>query len=413
MSTERFWAAAFLFHLLLLAYSLRLAGRWRSRERCAAPTPVWLRALVADGLKLGAAIGLLSVAIPVLLVLPHIEKISKITASANLVGQGLIVELVLATGLVALRHRRVNPPRAALLGLAFAVFAGAQYQGYVREPQQLVVRHHKVDPAPGAPAGSLRILHLTDIQTPSIGAHEERALREGLAQQPDLIVLTGDYVQNLYGRRTEDTASRDLRALMARIGFGAPLGVYATEGDAGPPCNAVFRGSVVRCLVDDSTQVTLRDGQTLSITGLSRSRGRDRSSVWLAALVAAAPESDHHIVISHAPDFVDTLAGHADVDLVLAGHTHGGQVVMPGFGPIFTASRLPRRFAGDLNDFRGVPLHVSRGVGMERGFAPQVRFLCPPEICVLDVRLPRRQTELYTAAFSASRSPRLRSTPQR
>lgn len=74
------------------------------------------------------------------------------------------------------------------------------------------------------------------------------------------------------------------------------------------------------------------------------------------------------------------------VDLVLAGHTHGGQVVVPFFGPPYTASRLPRRYAGGLNDYRGIPLHVSRGVGMERGFAPQVRFLCPPEICVVDVR---------------------------
>jgi len=60
--------------------------------------------------------------------------------------------------------------------------------------------------------------------------------------------------------------------------------------------------------------------------------------------------------------------------------------VLPLFGPIVTASRLPRRYAGDLNDYRGTPLHVSRGVGMERGFSPPVRFLCPPEICLLDVR---------------------------
>jgi predicted MPP superfamily phosphohydrolase len=74
---------------------------------------------------------------------------------------------------------------------------------------------------------------------------------------------------------------------------------------------------------------------------------------------------------------------------VLAGHTHGGQVVVPFFGPPVTAIRLPRRYAGGLNDYEGTPLHVSRGVGMERGFAPQLRFLCPPEICVIDLKLPR------------------------
>ena len=66
-----------------------------------------------------------------------------------------------------------------------------------------------------------------------------------------------------------------------------------------------------------------------------------------------------------------------------------GNFVLPFLGPVVTASRLPRLFAGGLHDFRGTPLHVSRGVGMERAFAPPVRFLCPPEICVLDLRMSR------------------------
>jgi predicted MPP superfamily phosphohydrolase len=73
------------------------------------------------------------------------------------------------------------------------------------------------------------------------------------------------------------------------------------------------------------------------------------------------------------------------VDLALAGHTHGGQVVLPLIGPPFTKTRLARRYASGLNDYDGIPIHVSPGVGMERGTAPQIRFLCPPEISVLDV----------------------------
>ena len=218
-----------------------------------------------------------------------------------------------------------------------------------------------------------------------IGAHEERALRTGLSYHPDLIVLTGDYVQDALGRPTEQDAARDLRALIARVGFDAPLGVFATEGDVGPPCAVVFAGTRVHCLVDGSARVNLPDGGTLGITGLSRGRGRERDPAWLARILSGAPSADHRIVISHAPDFVDAMP--VDVDLVLAGHTHGGQVLVPFFGPPKTAMRLPRLYAGVLHDFRGIPLHVSRGVGMERAFAPPVRFLCPPEICVLDLRL--------------------------
>ena len=123
----------------------------------------------------------------------------------------------------------------------------------------------------------------------------------------------------------------------------------------------------------------------LTVTGLSRDRGRERDPNWLAWLLGRGPRGDHRIVISHSPDFIDAMPER--VDLVLAGHTHGGQVVIPFFGPPRTASRLPRLYAGGLNDYRGTPLHVSRGVGMERGFTPPVRFLCPPEICVLDLNL--------------------------
>jgi uncharacterized protein len=194
-------------------------------------------------------------------------------------------------------------------------------------------------------------------------------------------------VQDALGRRTEVQAAGDLRALIARIGFRAPLGVFATDGDAGLQCRAVFAGSDVRCLVDESAFVTLPGGDSLKITGLGRGRGRERDRARLARLLGEGGPADHQIVISHAPDFVDAAV--PGLDLVLAGHTHGGQVVLPLFGPPATASRLPRRYAGGLHDYGGIPLHVSRGVGMERGFAVPVRFLCPPEICVLDLRLRR------------------------
>jgi predicted MPP superfamily phosphohydrolase len=115
------------------------------------------------------------------------------------------------------------------------------------------------------------------------------------------------------------------------------------------------------------------------------SRGNERGD--MERLVARAPAGDVRIVIGHQPDYVIPLSASTRVDLALAGHTHGGQVALPFFGPPYTSSPLPRRYAGDLHDYRGTLLHVSRGVGMERWTAPQVRFLCPPEICVLDLRL--------------------------
>ena len=91
----------------------------------------------------------------------------------------------------------------------------------------------------------------------------------------------------------------------------------------------------------------------------------------LLALAARAPRDSLRLVIGHGPDFVLDLADTGLVDLALAGHTHGGQVVLPLLGAPFTKTRIARRYASGLNDYEGIPIHVSPGVGMERGTAPQ------------------------------------------
>ena len=74
------------------------------------------------------------------------------------------------------------------------------------------------------------------------------------------------------------------------------------------------------------------------------------------------------------------------VDLHLAGHTHGGQIALPFFGPPVTLSSLPRRFARGLHRFGDHWLHVTPGIGMEGSHAPRIRFLCPPSIDLIELR---------------------------
>jgi uncharacterized protein len=398
VTPERFWLAAALFHLVVFFGLIRVARRFWSSEACGRPTAAWLPALAADLGGLAVFAYLAAFLAPVVTNTDALRELALGEISVRLWGQALFAEGVLLCGCLALRHRRASQlVRAGALGLVGLGLLAVYVRAYRMEPRMLRVRHHELERVAGRAVGTrdLRILHLTDIQTPTIGEHERRALEAGLAARPDLIVLTGDYVQNELGRRTEERAAFDLRVLMSRVGFNAPLGVFATNGDAGPPCRDVFAGTAVRCLVDESASVALPGGGTMSITGLSRSRGRERRPEALGELLGAAPRADVRVVISHAPDFVDALP--EPVDLVLAGHTHGGQVVLPFFGPPHTASRLPRLYAGGLHDYAGTPLHVSRGVGMERGFAPPLRFLCPPEICVLDVHLRERHLRLAHA----------------
>jgi hypothetical protein len=88
-------------------------------------------------------------------------------------------------------------------------------------------------------------------------------------------------------------------------------------------------------------------------------------------------------VLGHMPDF---SLGSVDADLLIAGHTHGGQVQLPLVGPLLTLSQVPRSWASGLTEIEpGKMLVVSRGIGMERGLAPRLRFLCRPQLVILEL----------------------------
>jgi hypothetical protein len=280
VTPHRFLLAMVLFHAVALGVVGAVGLRWRDRERCRGPIARWAATMARDLAAAAVAVYGASLVAASAANLGTLERLRLGSISLRLMGQALFGEAIVLGLVLALRHRHAGrTARARALAAVALVLLAVYVDAFHVEPNTLRVRHHTVDGAGGdADAQTIPILHLTDIQTPAIGAHEDRALRSGLAARPDLIVLTGDYVQDALGRPTEDRAARDLRSLMARIGFGAPLGVFATEGDVGPSCRDIFAGTAVQCLVDASTVVSLPGGGTLGITGLSRGHGRERNA---------------------------------------------------------------------------------------------------------------------------------------
>ena len=97
------------------------------------------------------------------------------------------------------------------------------------------------------------------------------------------------------------------------------------------------------------------------------------------------PPNAPTVLLYHTPDLIEVAAAEG-VDLYLAGHTHGGQIRLPWYGALVTASRYGKRFEAGYYQVGPTQLYVSRGLGFEGLGAPRARFLCPPEIVELEVQ---------------------------
>ena len=152
------------------------------------------------------------------------------------------------------------------------------------------------------------------------------------------------------------------------------LGTFAVQGNVDPVgWERIFLGTGI---VATSERVRM-ELEEVSVTALSFADSFDPS------LRLRRDEERFQVVFGHGPDFA---LGDVPADLLVAGHTHGGQVQLPWIGPLVKLSAVPRAWAAGVTSLPGGrTLVVSRGIGMERGNAPRLRFLCRPELVVIRV----------------------------
>lgn len=221
------------------------------------------------------------------------------------------------------------------------------------------------------PQGSeLRLLHLSDLHISKVGMRENRALRLAQAARPDLILLTGDYLSSAI-------AAPQARQFLSRL--RAPLGVFAVAGAADEHINLsnTLEETHVRLLRDEALDTQVR-GIPLRVVGLTWDKPN------LQHAFPSANPNVFTIFLSHSPRI---FLSRPPADLLLAGQSHGGQVGIPAFRSlIITYLRGdPRYFAGLFR--RGnLTMYVSRGLGMQGGDAPRIRFLAPPEVTLIIVK---------------------------
>jgi len=213
----------------------------------------------------------------------------------------------------------------------------------------------------------LRIGLLTDLHRSLTVPREdiEKAVTAMMKERPDLIVLGGDYVTWRDPQFVEDVA--DILAPLT-----APHGVFAILGnhDDERAMPAALTAQGFEVLMDARTRITVA-GESLDLVGL---RFWTRQSTDVIPLLSSATRPA--IVLAHDPRRVFEAAA-LDLSVVLSGHTHGGQIVIPGLGAI-AARKFP--IASGVFHQRNTTLYVSRGIGTV--YVP-FRLNCPPEVAIL------------------------------
>jgi uncharacterized protein len=265
--------------------------------------------------------------------------------------------------------------------------------GVVVERSWYRVVRYRLAVLPSDGPSNLTVLHLSDLHFVRSDPKKARFLRS--LPRPDVTVVTGDFLAE---PEAVETAVEGVRPVRGRLGSWFVLG--SNDHFEPKPLNyfAYFRrrrkhrratrgraADLIAQLRDDGwhdltntlNEIQL-DGLPVELLGLDDAHIR-----WHDLRVAPRNAPDRFgMAVMHSPDSAPETAA-LGYDLMVAGHTHGGQVRLPGVGALVTNCSMPRRLASGLFTMGPAVLHTSPGLGTSK-FAP-FRFCCRPEVTILEL----------------------------
>ncbi len=258
-----------------------------------------------------------------------------------------------------------------ILGSLFLV-AGTVFYAFGIEPYW--IRIHRVtvhDSALAKVIGGYKIVHITDVHiTRGLGFREKQLISKINALKPDILFFTGDLMDSA----DQIPAAQELiRSLRAKIGF------FGLSGDTDrmvmdeKSFGQAFSSAGLEMVLNKNRPVTLPNGKTLWIAG--------RAAAFSPQTLPVVPPEVPVIMLTHSPAVFDQAAEEG-INLVLAGDTHGGQIGIPW---LVRMSRYAYRgpYMKGVFKKKGTVMSVSNGIGTK---SIPVRFLCPPEISVIEVK---------------------------
>jgi predicted MPP superfamily phosphohydrolase len=218
-----------------------------------------------------------------------------------------------------------------------------------------------------------RILFMSDLHIDGLPGLCERLIHLVKDIQADLCLFGGDYRIKMFGSFIE--ANHQLEKLVRHI--RTPDGIYGILGNH--DCLEIaptLEDSRICMLINESTVIE-RNGRKLAIVGVDDPHYYKCHDLDKAFGEVSGDEFS--ILLAHSPDITADLDGRK-VDLCLCGHTHAGQIRLPGIGALFTHCKAPRKYAAGLWQYQGTVGYTTWGVGSS---GVPVRFNCPPEVVVL------------------------------
>ena len=226
----------------------------------------------------------------------------------------------------------------------------------------------------------MKIVHLTDFHSKDFGEREERTIEIIKNLNPDFVFITGDFID--HSTKDLDSCQEFWRELSSQY-QGKTFGVLGNhEHWIKSPNIAAIKKLLEEngiSILNNENRKIFQGDKYIYLLGVD---DPDSEKDDLPKAMINTEENIPKILLAHSPDIIDNLQGEK-VDLILVGHTHGGQVVIPFVQPFWTPTKNRGKYASGLFRVNDTNLYVNRGIGMA---SLQVRFNCSPEITVIELR---------------------------
>ena len=243
--------------------------------------------------------------------------------------------------------------------------------GFFLEPYWLQVNSLYI-PTEKLDHAEFKIVQISDTHCDKKLRNEDNLVKIINELNPDIIVFTGDSI---------NTTSALTKFKSTLTALNAPLGKFAVRGniDVYHFWTTDFFSSTGFTQLHEKTVKVNKDGETILLSGLTCDR-----TDGLNKMLEKIPDDKFSLLLYHRPALIEDLKNYS-VDLYLAGHTHGGQIALPLYGAIITFAKHGKKYEAGLYTVGGTTLYINRGIGMEGGIAPRVRFMARPEITVFTI----------------------------